>query len=644
MENAFDIEFDNESGGVLKISNTADADGMNWVEGKAVWGTIKNAEIESVEKIAGGIVAVYKTNHLLITVKRIIENGKYKESYTFKNRLAVDVFIRRGEIGIYTTFNDSYEKASVCMSQRCHTHIWCGKNTSYVNAVKMGMCTFGLGMILKNGSLDSYSVERDLTKISNDRGDFLMHPSGFHLLPGQEYNLCWELFWYEDGKFYSELEKYDDVILIEAENYTVFSDEMIKFEINKPAATVMLNGAEIKTFSENGRTLVEYKPEKLGEHIFNIYAGEKETKAEFFVQLPFVELALRRANFIVDNQQFNCRESALDGAYLIYDNEDKCMYFDELFSDHSASRERLGMGIFLAKYLQYFPSEKIYNSLMKYYRFVSREFYNEDTGEVFNAIGMNPEFKRLYNAPWMSVFVMEMYKLTGDDTYLDKMFKLLSVYYSIGGERFYPNGLCVFESVQALYMAGKNDMAKALTKMYEKHAENIAETGINYPEHEVNYEQSIVTPAVNILSQVYMLTDNEKLKDACKKQLKILEKFNGHQPSHHLNDLSIRHWDGYWFGKRKNYGDTFPHCASIHTSNAFLSYYDITGDEEYKKRAYRSARNILSIYKSDGSASCAYVYPFSVNGVRCEYYDEFSNDQDGFLYYMIKFYSREGRV
>ena len=130
MENAFDIEFDNESGGVLKISNTADADGMNWVEGKAVWGTIKNAEIESVEKIAGGIVAVYKTNHLLITVKRIIENGKYKESYTFKNRLAVDVFIRRGEIGIYTTFNDSYEKASVCMSQRCHTHIWCGKNTS----------------------------------------------------------------------------------------------------------------------------------------------------------------------------------------------------------------------------------------------------------------------------------------------------------------------------------------------------------------------------------------------------------------------------------------------------------------------------------------------------------------------------------
>ena len=39
MENAFDIEFDYENGGVLKISNPSDADGMNWVEGKAVWGT-----------------------------------------------------------------------------------------------------------------------------------------------------------------------------------------------------------------------------------------------------------------------------------------------------------------------------------------------------------------------------------------------------------------------------------------------------------------------------------------------------------------------------------------------------------------------------------------------------------------------------
>lgn len=60
------------------------------------------------------------------------------------------------------------------------------------------------------------------------------------------------------------------------------------------------------------------------------------------------------------------------------------------------------------------------------------EFYGEETGEVYNNVGKHTEFKRLYNAPWMSVLVLEMYNLTGDKAYLEKMFKLLSVYYSIG--------------------------------------------------------------------------------------------------------------------------------------------------------------------------------------------------------------------
>ena len=94
----------------------------------------------------------------------------------------------------------------------------------------------------------------------------------------------------------------------------------------------------------------------------------------------------------------------------------------------------------------------------------------------------------------------------------------------------------------------------------------------------------------------------------------------------------------YWFGKRRNYGDTFPHPASVHTANAFLHYAQITSAPEYRERAYRSARNLLSLFNPDGSASNCYVYPFSVNGIECEYYDEFANDQDGALYYLIKFF------
>lgn len=119
------------------------------------------------------------------------------------------------------------------------------------------------------------------------------------------------------------------------------------------------------------------------------------------------------------------------------------------------------MGIFLAKYLQYDNDKEIYDSLMKYYRFVTREFYDEETGEVYNTIGKDPSFKRLYNAPWMSIFTLEMYNLTKDSSY----------------------------------------------------------------------------------------------------------------------------WDGYCFGKHQMFGDTFPHPASVHTSNGFLHYAIITGDEKYKKKS-----------------------------------------------------------
>jgi hypothetical protein len=240
-----------------------------------------------------------------------------------------------------------------------------------------------------------------------------------------------------------------------------------------------------------------------------------------------------------------------------------------------------------------------------------------------------------------SWFTMEMYKLTGDGRYLDNMYKLLCVYYSIGGEEFYPNGLSIYESVEVLRSAGREEMAEKLLQFYKRHIDRIVETGVYYPEHEVNYEQAIVTPAVTLTAQLCLLTKNKELLAPCREQLRILEKFNGHQPSHHLYEMSIRHWDGYWFGKRQNYGDTFPHPASIHTANAYLHYAMISGDENYRKKAYQGARNLLSLFRPDGSASNCYVYPFSVNGVRCEYYDEYANDQDGALYYLMKFYRFE---
>ena len=184
--------------------------------------------------------------------------------------------------------------------------------------------------------------------------------------------------------------------------------------------------------------------------------------------------------------------------------------------------------------------------------------------------------------------------------------------------------------------------AAEIQSYYKTHVENIVKNGTNYPEHEVRYEQTIVTPAVMMLAQYYMLTGDKKLVEECRRHVRVLERFNGDQPSHYLNEISMRHWDGYWFGKCMIYGDTLPHSASVHTSDAFLHYARISGDETYRKRAVRGARNVLSLFRADGSASTSYLYPLTCNGTRCEFYDYFANEQDGYLYFLIKFFGALG--
>lgn len=637
MKKTFDIQFNETDGTVAALRYPGDPDGMNWVEGTAAFGMVQGAQVVSVEKTAHGVHAVYETPHLRITVDRELRGECYCERYRFEDRLDVDVFFNRGKVGIYTTFNDNYDRAGVCMTQKCHTHIWCGRNSSYIRAVKMGPFPVGLGLVLTEGSLDTYSIaNREQT--SNDRGDFVLHPAVFNLRPGEKMTVAWELFWFEDGHFFDAVEKYDSVLTVDAPQYTVFEGEEIAFSVNRPDVAVKLDGAAVPAETREGRTFVRYAPQRLGDHTFVLQYGDRETIAQFFVQIPFKTLARRRAEFIMNHQQFHRAGDSLDGAYLIYDNEDGCPVYDEIFSDYNACRERIGMGLFMAKYLQYDRDERLYESLMQYYAFVAREFFDEETGAVYNAVGKNPACKRLYNAPWMSVFMLEMYNLTGDTVFLDRMFMLLEIYYSIGGEWFYPNGLSMYETVTALQKAGMTDKAERLTAMYRKHVDTIVSIGLQYPEHEVKYEQTIVTPAVTLIAQMYQLTHDPKLLDACREQLMILEKFNGRQPTHLMHDLAIRHWDGYWFGKRMLYGDTFPHSASVHTSNAFLHYALITGDEQWKQRAFCGARNNLSVYRPDGSASCTRLHPLTMNGVRGEYYDEFANEQDGLLYFLIKFY------
>lgn len=102
-----------------------------------------------------------------------------------------------------------------------------------------------------------------------------------------------------------------------------------------------------------------------------------------------------------------------------------------------------------------------------------------------------------------------------------------------------------------------------------------------------------------------------------------------------MNEIAIRHWDGYWFGKREMWGDVYPHYWSMLTAAAYHYYSQCTGDASYQRRAENIVRNNLCLFFEDGKASCAYVYPYRVNGVRAGFYDPFANDQDWALVYYL---------
>ncbi|KSB91789.1 hypothetical protein AS593_07135 [Caulobacter vibrioides] len=95
--------------------------------------------------------------------------------------------------------------------------------------------------------------------------------------------------------------------------------------------------------------------------------------------------------------------------------------------------------------------------------------------------------------------------------------------------------------------------------LFGAYGRKLAAHGLGSPASEVNFEQSIVAPAAIILLELHRTTGEPPLLDAACPHLALLDVMEGRQPDHHLHSVSIRHWDGYWFGKAQMWGDTLPH-------------------------------------------------------------------------------------
>lgn len=650
MKNSlFIILFNEATGCVSSLKNISDPHSMNWCAESESWGEIfmkeyyhtpdgmkylEGMKLLSFQSDESSCCSEYSNGRISVNVlRKFTPEGNFSESYIIKNITETVFCINRDNFGIKLPFNDRYTTAKECMTSHCHTHIWCAHNVAWINALRMGESDCNLGLILTDGAIDCYS-QTDCK--SNTRGVFLLHPESMMLKSGEEYRIGWELFWHKGKEdFLEKINSYENNIFIKAKHFTVFKNETMDFTLTtakNDRVEVFLNGDPVPVTFVNGVNHVSIKPKKPGEHRFVIKDGETVTWADFIVKEEFGKLLEKRAHFIVENQQCLDKESPLYGAFLIYDNENKSQFFNDFFHDHNACRERINMGLVLLKYLQVKDDAQIRKAIDLYIDFIFREIFDESTGEVFNTIGKNQNLIRPYNAPGIMLLLTEMYFLTKEKRFLKSVLRLAQRYYSIGGEKCYSNAIAVEKITRAFDEAGMKNEGETMQCFFKMHAENVMRNGIDYPEHEVNYEQTIVTPAVSILSECGLLTGDPDYADKVKQHLSCLERFNGFQPSFHLNEIAIRFWDDYWFGKRKLFGDTMPHHLSCLTARAYYNYSRLSGKTEYLQKAEECLRNCLCLIGDDGTGAAAYVYPYTTDGNRGEFYDPFANDQDLSLY------------
>jgi len=650
----FDINIDKTTGAIRQISNPFDSYKMNWLfasgdlnltwqKPQEDWGLGKydapemgvvndQWKIAARQFLEGNKnVTLYKTKCLDLHVEREALGKDYLETYTFTNTTGKRLSV--SGLDIYAPWNDNYPDAKTAATNRCNVHIWPGMYSSYVNAIRMDGEGPFLGLVFTKGAMQSYSIEnRDTHKgvtqqytSSNVRGVLVYNIENFVLEPNTSYTVQWRMFWHQGwDEFYKKAIALGFVKL-DADRYVISRGEKLNISIE---ANVNAKLSEKKK--------IVIKGEKLGEHSRRLYYdnGSKYTILNYLVISSPGTLMDKRVNFIVDKQQMNDPLDGRNGAYMLYDNELHEIYKNPAVGgkgDRDEGRERLGMGVMIAKWLQTHDNEKVYNSLMRYRKFVRQVLQTPDY-KVYSTVDHKSKHRN-YNYPWVAHLYLELYNLTKDKENLTDFYGTMRKYYSEFGYKHYVIGVRVADALSALEKEGMIAQRDTLLGDYEKAAKFYLETGIFYPKSEVNYEQSIVAPGVVLLCEMYQVTKNKKYLDGASLQLRSLEAFNGRQPDVHLNDIAIRHWDGYWFGKRKFWGDTMPHYWSALTALAFQKYFECTGIRDYKLRARKIVDHNLLNFKEDGSASCAYLYPAFVNKLPGKFYDAFANDQDWALFF-----------
>ncbi len=538
------------------------------------------------------------------------------ERYAWRNQS--DHTITIGSLGINTPFRDLYVSAADALASGVHAHVFTGGSWAWVLAEPMGGQSPVLGLILRAGQLGAYSVEsRNSLLHSHSRGHLVLqvtdHARSPHAFGGQQpiivepggtLTVGWEVGWFPGREgFLAATQPPATIEPLAAQTgdaitITGADGHREQFTSGRPGVTeVRIGGA---------RTAVLFHP-------------------------PLRELISARVRFILERHRDQHRADLRRHAFLPVHTHTSLTQTSNGWADWSDGSERLAMPSLLQEVrLRGWTGDEIDDALRGFAAFARSCLLRPDGTP---RRGSYEEWKpqpRIYDSPWHAHFFATQYRIFADDDDLALAETILETSYRLGADRHLSIGqgeavLLVAELLDDRRGPGSGDQLRA--RLLDS-ARYFAAVGTDLPAHEVNYEQSIAAPLVSLLAAGHALAPSQDLFDALTQALTWLRRFGGPQPHVRLHDIAIRHWDGYWFGARRQWGDTFPHYWSCLTGVALTQLPDELSEPDTLQQAEAIFRANLCDFGADGTASCAFVMPSAVDGQPAHCADPLANDQD----------------
>lgn len=283
-------------------------------------------------------------------------------------------------------------------------------------------------------------------------------------------------------------------------------------------------------------------------------------RTEVLFHEPLEQVVRARSRYALAFQRSGERPGLLRHAILPVDTRTRLTQLTNGWADWTDGSERIGVAIMLQHTLERGWIEEEVDEILEGWGAFARAHLLDDSAAPRRGSQQHHVGIRLYDSPWLARFFLRRHRWARHDEDLELAARILERGLELGIGRVLTIGFTevLLDVATALEAAGQRERAERLREGLVCSAHHFVELGIDLPGHEVAYEQSMVAPLLSLLTGAYRLTGEAGLLEAIRERLPWLLAFSGPQPHARLHGIAIRHWDGYWFGQRRQWGDVFP--------------------------------------------------------------------------------------